>query len=183
MKIAITSGGPTLDDRVEARFGRCPYFVLVDPDTLKFEAIPNPNITLGGGAGTQSARLMADRGVTVVLTGNCGPNAFQTFGAAGIQVLTGVGGMVREAVERFKTGQLAQSSSADPGNSSGMGAGMGMGRGMGMGGGKGRRRLQTGIGEPLQPEGERSPARRTKLRLFPTRRRTTSTFSRRRPRA
>jgi hypothetical protein len=29
MKIAVTSTGPTLDDNVEPRFGRCPYFISV----------------------------------------------------------------------------------------------------------------------------------------------------------
>ena len=42
---------------------------------------------LGGGAGIQSAQLMADRGVKTVLTGNCGPNAHQTLSAADIEVL------------------------------------------------------------------------------------------------
>jgi predicted Fe-Mo cluster-binding NifX family protein len=128
MKIAVTSSGPTLDDRIEARFGRCPYFVLVDANTLQFESIPNPNLTLGGGAGIQSAQLMATKGVTVVLTGHCGPNAFQTFGAAGIQVVTGVGGVVREAVEQFTSGQLASSSAPTTQGH----LGKGLGRGMGM---------------------------------------------------
>jgi predicted Fe-Mo cluster-binding NifX family protein len=98
MKIAITSNGSTLDDQVETRFGRSPYFIFANPDTLEFESMPNPNMSLGGGAGPQSAQLMAEKGVSVVLTGNCGPNAFQTFGAAGIQVITGISGRVREAV-------------------------------------------------------------------------------------
>jgi predicted Fe-Mo cluster-binding NifX family protein len=148
MKIAVTSSGPSLEDRVEPRFGRCPYFLLIDPDTLQFEAMPNPNIALGGGAGPQSAQLMAQNGVAVVLTGNCGPNAFQTFGAAGIQVITGVGGRVREAVDQYKTGRLAQSSAPTVKSHYGMGSGMGMGggRGGGMGGGRGMGRGQGGSG-------------------------------------
>jgi predicted Fe-Mo cluster-binding NifX family protein len=106
MNLAVTSSGPNLDDRMEARFGRCPYFILIDPDTLAFEAVENPNIALSGGAGIQSAQIMAERGVTTVLTGNCGPNAFKVFGAAGIQVVAGVDGTVREAVEKFKAGGL-----------------------------------------------------------------------------
>jgi predicted Fe-Mo cluster-binding NifX family protein len=159
MKIAVTSTGPTLDEKIEARFGRCPYFVLVDPNTLQFESIPNPNISLGGGAGTQSAQLMAEKGVTVVLTGNCGPNAFKTFGAAGIQVITGVDGVVREAVERFKSGQLTGASAPSVqghcgagggmGRGMGMGRGLGMGRGMGMGAGMGMKR--EGLPRPADP--------------------------------
>jgi len=164
MKIAVTSTGPTLDDDVEARFGRCPYFLIIDTDTMQFEAIENSNIALGGGAGIQSAQLMSEKGVTTVLTGNCGPNAFNVFGQAGIQVIVGVSGPVRGAVEQFKTGALSSASepnvashfgvSAAPtgqtpmvqpmpdqlGQGGGMGLGMGGGRGMGrgMGGGRGR---------------------------------------------
>jgi predicted Fe-Mo cluster-binding NifX family protein len=159
MKIAVTSTGPTLDDAVETRFGRCAYFLIIDPDTMEFEALSNPNITLGGGAGIQSAQLMADKGVAVVLTGNCGPNAFQTFGATGIQIITAVNGQVCQAVQQYKAGTLAvtkpsnEQSQISPNMGGaiarvgdierGMGGGMrggmgrGMGRGMGGGGGKG----------------------------------------------
>ena len=157
MKIAVTSMGPSLDDQVEARFGRCPYFLIIDPETMEFEALKNPNIAVGGGAGIQSAQLMAERGVQIVLTGNCGPNAFQTFGAAGVQVIVGVSGPVRQAVEQFKTGAFTEASQASveshfgvgagspgyqtvpPQSGSGMGmsGGRGMGMGQGMGGGRG----------------------------------------------
>jgi predicted Fe-Mo cluster-binding NifX family protein/ferredoxin len=166
MKIAVTSTGPSLDDNVEARFGRCPYFLIIDTDTMQFEAIENPNIAIGGGAGIQSAQLMSEKGVTVVLTGNCGPNAFNVFGQAGIQVIVGVSGAVRNAVEQFKADGFSSASGpnvanhfgisaapADPtttgqpmtgpvgqggGMGFGMGGGRGMGRGMGRGGGMGR---------------------------------------------
>ena len=77
MKIAVSSTGPTLDDRVEARFGRCPYFLVVDPDTMETESIPNPNRELAGGAGPQSVQLIAEKGVAVVLTGNSAPPALR----------------------------------------------------------------------------------------------------------
>ena len=110
MKIAVTSTGPTLDDPVAARFGRCAYFLIADPDSMEFEAIENPNVAAGGGAGVQSAQLMADKGVQAVLTGNCGPNAFQVFGAAGIEVIVGVGGSVRDAVAQYKRGAFTPAS-------------------------------------------------------------------------
>jgi len=156
MKIAVTSTGPTLDDTVEARFGRCPYFLIIDPGTLEFEPIQNPNIALGGGAGIQSAQLMANKGVSVVLTGNCGPNAFQTFGAAGVQVITGVSGQVRQAVEQYKSGALSSTSAPNVqshfgmgmGGGMGRGGGMGMGRGMGKGMGMGQGRGMDSSGQP-----------------------------------
>jgi predicted Fe-Mo cluster-binding NifX family protein len=142
MRIAISSTGPNLDDSVEMRFGRCAYFLVVDPKTMEFEAIQNPNIAAGGGAGIQSAQMMSNNNVSVMLTGNCGPNAFQTFGAAGIQVITGVSGTVREAVEQYNSGALKATNAPNVQSHFGMGGGMdhggGMGRGGGMGGGMGR---------------------------------------------
>ena len=147
MRIAIAASGPSLDDSVEARFGRCAYFLIVDTDTMAFEAIENPNIAVGGGAGIQSAQLMAEKGVQTILAGNCGPNAFRTFGAAGIQVIVGISGVVREAVEQFKAGAFAAASDANVAShfgtgagasAAGMGMGGGMGQGMGGGGGMGR---------------------------------------------
>ena len=159
MKIAVTSVGPSLDDQVEPRFGRCTYFLIIDPETMELETLKNPNIAAGGGAGIQSAQLMAERGVQAVLTGNCGPNAFQVFNASGIQVIVGISGPVRQAVEQFKAGAFTEASQANVesrfgtgagdqgyqtvplqgsgGYGTGMGGGRGTGRGMGMGGGGG----------------------------------------------
>ena len=109
MKLAVTAKGKTLEDQVDARFGRCPYFVLVDSESLEFEAIENPNSTLGGGAGIQSAQVMSENDVQAVLTGNCGPNAYRTLAAAEIEVFAGASGTVREAVEQYKSGQLSAS--------------------------------------------------------------------------
>jgi predicted Fe-Mo cluster-binding NifX family protein len=135
MKIAASSPGQTLDDAVDPRFGRAPFFLIIDPETLAYETLPNPNIELGGGAGIQSAQLMSERGVTVVLTGNCGPNAFRTFGAAGIQVITGVSGTVREAVEAYRAGRLTEKGAPNVPSHFGMGGGGRGGGGGGRGGG------------------------------------------------
>jgi predicted Fe-Mo cluster-binding NifX family protein len=106
MKVAVTSRGTALDDQVDPRFGRCAHFVIVETDDMSFEAIANGNASAGGGAGIQSAQLVAEKDVKVVLTGNCGPNAFRTLEAAGIQVVIGAAGTVREAVEEYKAGRL-----------------------------------------------------------------------------
>lgn len=106
MKICVTSQSGNIDSKVDPRFGRCAYFLIVETDTLEFEAINNPNRETGGGAGIQSGELMSTKGVKAVLTGNVGPNAFDTLNAAGIKVYTGISGDIRRAVENFKAGGL-----------------------------------------------------------------------------
>jgi predicted Fe-Mo cluster-binding NifX family protein len=122
MKIAVTARGKTLADQVDPRFGRCQYFLVVDTDTLNTEPIENPNVALGGGAGIQSAQLMAEHDVKVVLTGNCGPNAHQTLSAADIEVVVGVSGTVREAVKQFTSGALASTQKPNVASHFGMAA-------------------------------------------------------------
>lgn len=39
MKLCITSAGKTMEAKVDARFGRAPYFLLVDTATEAFECI------------------------------------------------------------------------------------------------------------------------------------------------
>lgn len=154
MKIAVTTVGPSLDEQVETRFGRTPYYLFVDTETMEFEAMQNPNVAAGGGAGIQSAQLMSDHGVRYVLTGNCGPNAFQVFSAAGIQVIVGVSGIARQAIEQFKTGVLTTSNQPNVASHFGMGGGRGMGMGGGRGMGRGMGAGQTGIPGTFAPQGE-----------------------------
>jgi len=120
MKIAITSMGAKLEDKVDPRFGRCHYFILFDTDTNKFEAIENTGAQGMGGIGIQSGQIMADKEVKIVLTGSCGPNAFQTLQAAGIKVITGASGTVQQAVDKFKSGELKAISQANAAAHSGI---------------------------------------------------------------
>lgn len=121
MKIGVTSTGKDLDSQVDPRFGRCKYFLIVDTDKMNFEAISNESIMTSGGAGIQAAQMIAKTGVRVVLTGNVGPNAFQTLSAAGIKVVTGVDGTVKEAVEKYKKGELKETDGASVNSHFGMG--------------------------------------------------------------
>jgi predicted Fe-Mo cluster-binding NifX family protein len=165
MKVAVAASGDNLDAAVDPRFGRCPMFLIVDTDTMQFQALPNPGAQAGQGAGIQAAQLVANAGVQAVIAGNYGPNAHQALSAGGIEALTGAAGTVRQAVEAFKAGQLTAvegatvpshfglgaTGAAAPPTALGPGAGAGRGRGMGgggrgMGGGGGRGRGMGGGG-------------------------------------
>jgi predicted Fe-Mo cluster-binding NifX family protein len=130
VKIAVSSVAPDLDAEVEPRFGRSRYFVLVDSATMQFESLENAGSMASGGAGISTAQMIANKGASVVLTGNCGPNAYRTLSAAEVQVISGVGGTVRGAVEDYKSGKFEASTQANVDSHFGMGAGKGMNRGM-----------------------------------------------------
>ena len=156
MKIAVSATAPGLDAEVDSRFGRCQYFIIVDPQSMEFEALDNSNAMAAGGAGISTAQMIASKGAKVVLTGNCGPNAYQTLSAAGIQVITGVSGRIKDAVEAFKAGKFQPNAQPSVGDHYGMGAGMGpgMGRGMGRGMGMGPGIMPQATPPAMSPEQE-----------------------------
>jgi predicted Fe-Mo cluster-binding NifX family protein len=125
MKIGISAIGPGLDAEIDPRFGRCPYFIMIDPDTMKFETIENSGAFSSGGAGIATAQLVASNGITVLITGSCGPNAYQVLETASIKVITGASGKVGEAIQSFKSGKLQPSHQPNVSAHSGMGLGSG----------------------------------------------------------
>ncbi len=141
MKVAVSATGDNLDVQIDPRFGRCQYFIIVETDSMEYEAVSNASAMATGGAGIQAAQNVAGMGVEAVITGNVGPNAFQTLSASGIKIVTGANGIVRDAVERYKKGELKETTSPSVGDHFGMGGGGGgggRGMGRGMGGGRGR---------------------------------------------
>jgi predicted Fe-Mo cluster-binding NifX family protein len=120
MKIAVSATAPDLDAEVDPRFGRCRYFLIIDSDTMNFDTISNESEMASGGAGIKAAQTVAKTGANVVITGNIGPNAFQTLQAAGIKVITGANGFVKDVIKRFNNGEFKETNSPSVGSHSGM---------------------------------------------------------------
>jgi predicted Fe-Mo cluster-binding NifX family protein len=72
MKIAITSQGNQHDSIIDQRFGRSHYFVIYDTESKSIEFIPNPNNQVEEGAGPSSVQLLANKGVSKVVSGEFG---------------------------------------------------------------------------------------------------------------
>jgi predicted Fe-Mo cluster-binding NifX family protein len=164
MKIAVSALRPDAASEVNPRFGRAEYFVIADSESGGFTVKENPFTGGASGVGVRTAQMLADMGVAAVLTGSCGPNAYQILTAAGVDVVIGVNGEVSRAVEAYRAGHLKPTSGPDVGphhgsQVSGPGAGRGMGRGMGLGMGQGMGR---GIDAP-SPGKNPAPPPRNKL--------------------
>jgi predicted Fe-Mo cluster-binding NifX family protein len=120
MRVLVTAQDVDLDSPTSPIFGRCPAFVLVDPETMAFESATNASVAAAGGAGIQAAQWAIGQGAKVVLSHNIGPNAFAVLNQAGVEVYRIEGGTVREAVEAYKAGKLALVPGANAAPHSGM---------------------------------------------------------------
>jgi len=65
--------------------------------------------------------VVVDKGAQAVLTGNCGPNAHRSLAAGGVKVYTGAAGTTKEAVEKFKSGELTAADGPNVGSHFGAG--------------------------------------------------------------
>ena len=101
MKICITSSGDNLEAQIDQRFGRCSYFIIYDSTNDTFEAIANPSVDVGSGAGIQSAQLVVDKQVLMVITGEIGPKAEKVLKNANIQIITNKNGSVIGAIKNI----------------------------------------------------------------------------------
>lgn len=138
MKIAVSASGKDVDSQVNPRFGRSSGFVCWDSETGKTDYLDNSeNLALSQGAGIKTARMIADAGASVLITGQMGPKAAQALNHSKVRAYYCASGTVKEAIEAYKDNQLEELTgdkiASGPGKSGGRGQGGG-----GMGKGKGR---------------------------------------------
>jgi len=107
MKILLTTLTPDIGSEMDPRFGRGANFLIVDADTLAWQALPNPATATGGGAGIRAAQFVADQECAAVISGDFGPNAYHALEAAGISMYrSGSCRTAQEALKRFKSGEI-----------------------------------------------------------------------------
>jgi predicted Fe-Mo cluster-binding NifX family protein len=114
MIIAFTAMGDTLETPLDRRFGRAAKFLLYDSATAAITILDNaPNLNAAQGAGVQAAAAVARAGAAVLVTGHCGPKAFQVLRAAGIKIFTSTAPTVAAALAQYQAGELTEADAAD----------------------------------------------------------------------
>ncbi|MEM0449339.1 MAG: NifB/NifX family molybdenum-iron cluster-binding protein [Methanomassiliicoccales archaeon] len=105
MKLAICSKGPSLDDSVDDRFGRCRYLLLVENGKVE-RVVKDPSSEQSCGAGVRTAQIVVENGATAVLGGKPGPNAMRILRESGIEVFIAKSMSGKEALIAFEKGLL-----------------------------------------------------------------------------
>lgn len=111
MKIAISSTGKNLESEVDIRFGRCPYFLIIEIEKKEIKntkAIENTAMMQGGGAGITAAQIVGNESVNAVIGINFGPRAFSVLRQLEIEIYQGVQGTVKKNVQLYIEGKLTK---------------------------------------------------------------------------
>ena len=114
MKIALTISEKNENSTVDPRFGRCPYFLIINEETGEKKIIDNTqNLNAMQGAGIQAAQNLLNENPDVLITGNIGPKAFSLLSSK-VKIYLGAGGLsVEEALKKYKNGELQEATSAN----------------------------------------------------------------------
>lgn len=105
MKISVAAMGQT----VAGHFGHCENFIFFDTENGKIigeNSVPNPGHKPGF-----LPNFLADHGAEVIITGGMGGGAVDIFNERGVEVILGVQGDARTAVETYLRGELKSTGS------------------------------------------------------------------------
>ncbi|MBN2653677.1 MAG: NifB/NifX family molybdenum-iron cluster-binding protein, partial [Nitrospirae bacterium] len=116
MKLCITSMGRHIDARVDERFGRASYFLIIDTETMEIDPVHNEAQSAEQGAGIKAAQIVCDKGAEAILTGFLGPKAFSALTSSKIKIYENASSRdtVKDAIEKFKNGDYQETSPDSP---------------------------------------------------------------------
>jgi len=107
MKICFSAVSKDKNSLLDARFGRCPYFLIFDDKDKKWVTVDNQAAAAFRGAGVIAAQVVVDLGCQAVVSGNVGPNAFNVLQGTGIKIYQGkVEKSIEENLRLLKKGKL-----------------------------------------------------------------------------
>ena len=108
MRIAVSANeNKGLDSAIGSHFGRCPFFVLVDVEANKVQAvetIDNPYYSQHEPG--QVPGFIRTQAADVMLSGGMGGRAVAFFQQYGIEPVTGAAGTVGQSIQMYLSGEL-----------------------------------------------------------------------------
>lgn len=75
MKLAIALKENEYNSSVDERFGRAPFFIIIDSDTKEFEIIENEAKDEATGAGLKAVKNLLKHEIDIIIAGEIGPKA------------------------------------------------------------------------------------------------------------
>ena len=107
MKIAISATGRGLDSKIDAKFERCKFFLILDIEKNSLLSFENKAKDHSREIGVTIGPLIAKEGIDTVITSDIGPSAFSIFKQNGIRIYQAEG-IIEEAVRFLKEGKLKE---------------------------------------------------------------------------
>lgn len=106
MRLAIPVLENKKETKISSSFGRSPYYLIYDMEENTTQYILNSAKDAAGGAGIKASQIIIDQKANVVITPQCGNNAYEVLKEAGIEVLESKGDVVDLNIIYFQNKKL-----------------------------------------------------------------------------
>ncbi len=120
-RVIVPADSASIDGQVYYRFASAPYFILYDFTESKMTAIQNPYAAQVRGMGITVVQMLLQQKIDAVIVGGIGPQSFDTFYLAKVEIYGPVTGSVRTAIRNYqleKIPELKEANLGGYGNSS-----------------------------------------------------------------
>ena len=107
MKIVIGANGRNIESNISAKFGRAPFFLIVDTKTKEVKVIENKARDRSSGVGITAVNTVENEGIDAVITTDIGPFAFEIFEQGGVKIYKAEG-KINDAIRLFEEGKLSE---------------------------------------------------------------------------
>ena len=87
MMVCIPSRGPTIEAKMDDRFGRAGFFAFFDSESGSVEVLENIYAGGSGGVGTKVVQFLIQKDVNVLIAPRLGGNADEALRSTGIKVI------------------------------------------------------------------------------------------------
>jgi len=114
-KVAVASDRGDLDGIVFYRFASSPYFIIYDVRSNELQVMQNPYAAQVRGMGITVAQMLIQLKIDAVIVGGIGPQAFDAFYMAKVDVYGPVMGTARKAIADYQAGNLNELKEANLG--------------------------------------------------------------------
>lgn len=109
MRIAITANGDGPDSLADGRYWAARYILIFSPTDGLWETVPLPQPTRRAKAyGKAIADLLAEKGVTALISGGIDPVSFKELGKRDIRIYEAPACDARKAAAMLAAGRLAE---------------------------------------------------------------------------
>lgn len=106
MKILISTNNNSDTAVLDSRFGRCPYFYIIDTLTNEKSFVKNQGSLASGGAGIKAAEQVINEKIDILITGSLGPNAFKLIKKASIIAFKSNEDSIQTVINNFNENKL-----------------------------------------------------------------------------
>ena len=103
IKICAAASSEDVKAEIDARFGRCGYFVfftIQDKEIINTEIVQNSGASQGGGAGIRAAEQLGEAGADILIAETIGPKAENILEQLNIKIVK-KSGIVKAVVEEY----------------------------------------------------------------------------------